>query len=116
MLQHADMSTDEFGSPIHELMVDARRAAVSKVRVFLLIAFCVVLATPSGAQSDDAAYCARLGHLASRYTGGAGGDGNHAPDLTTIAAILDCNKGNTAKGIAVLEAKLRSNGFTLPKR
>ena len=33
-----------------------------------------------------------------------------------LEAIDDCNKGNTAAGIPVLEKKLRSNGFTLPKR
>jgi hypothetical protein len=68
------------------------------------------------AQSDDAAYCAKLGDLARRYTGSSGAEGRLAPDLSTLGAIDDCNKGNTAAGIAVLEKKLRSHGFTLPKR
>src|SRR5262245_22014879 len=64
----------------------------------------------------DAAYCAELGHLALRYTGHAGGNGGLAPDYTTLDAIDDCNKGNTANGILILEKKLRCSGFTLPKR
>jgi hypothetical protein len=38
------------------------------------------------------------------------------PDFATLEAIDDCDKGNTAAGIKVLEQKLRSNGFILPKR
>lgn len=75
-----------------------------------------VLSIPAMAQSDDAAYCAQLGNLALRYTGSSGAEGRLAPDLSTLGAIMDCNKGNTAAGIAVLEKKLRSHGFTLPKR
>ena len=70
----------------------------------------------ASAQTDDAAYCAKLANLALRYTGSSGAEGRLAPDLTTLSAIADCNKGNTAVGIAVLEKKLRSHGFTLPKR
>jgi hypothetical protein len=68
------------------------------------------------AQVKDAAYCAELGHLALRYTGHAGGNGGLAPDYTTLDAIADCNKGNIARGIPILEKKLRCSGFTLPKR
>jgi len=65
---------------------------------------------------DDAAYCFELGRLALRYTGHAGGDGGLAPDYTTLDAIDDCRKGNTAAGTRILEEKLRCSGFTLPKR
>ena len=68
------------------------------------------------AQGDDTAYCAELGRLALRYTGSSGAEGRLSPDLDTLGAILDCNKGNTIAGIAVLEKKLRASGFTLPKR
>jgi hypothetical protein len=37
-------------------------------------------------------------------------------DLDTRAAMNDCQAGKFARGIPVLERKLRSNGFTLPKR
>ena len=84
-------------------------------RTATLLFGCASLLIPAAARSDDAAYCAELGRLAVRYTGGAGGDGRLAPDLSTLGAIQDCNKGNFAAGIP-LERKLRSNGFTLPKR
>jgi hypothetical protein len=86
------------------------------VRTIALILAGMVPALAAVAQSDDAAYCAQLGNLALRYTGSAGGEGRLSPDLSTLGAIADCNKGNTAAGIAVLEKKLRSQGFTLPKR
>jgi hypothetical protein len=86
------------------------------IRTPTLILACAVLTVPAMAQSDDAAYCARLGSLALRYTGSSVADGRLAPDLSTLGAINDCNKGNTAAGIAALEKKLRSHGFTLPKR
>ena len=74
------------------------------------------VSTAADAQVKDAAYCAELGRLALRYTGHAGGNGGLAPDYTTLDAIDDCSKGNTASGILILEKKLRCSGFTLPKR
>jgi len=85
-------------------------------RAFLLLLILALTALPAAAQEDDAAYCAKLGQLALRYTGSAGGEGRLAPDVSTLGAIDDCRKGNTAAGIPVLERKLRNNGFTLPKR
>jgi hypothetical protein len=85
-------------------------------RMPLLLLAGAALASPAVAQGDDAAYCAQLGALALRYTGSAGGQGGLRPDFTTVGAIDDCKKGNTAAGIPVLEKTLRSNGFTLPKR
>jgi hypothetical protein len=74
------------------------------------------VSTAADAPVKDAAYCAELGGLALRYTGHTGGNGGLAPDYTTLDAINDCNKGNTAAGIQILEKKLRCSGFTLPKR
>ena len=85
-------------------------------RMALLLLAGAVLSSPAVAQSDDAAYCAQLGALALRYTGSAGGQGGLRPDFTTVGAIDDCKKGNTAAGIPVLEKTLRNNGYTLPKR
>lgn len=76
----------------------------------------LLAALPTFAQGNDQAYCAQLGELALRYAGSAGGNGGTRPDFATVEAIDNCNKGNTAAGIKVLEQKLRSNGFTLPKR
>jgi hypothetical protein len=72
--------------------------------------------TAADAHLNDTAYCFELGRLALRYTGHAGGNGGLAPDYTTLDAIDDCSKGNTARGIPILEQKLRCSGFTLPKR
>ena len=82
----------------------------------MLLLTCFVLPTTVVAQADDAAYCRQLGDLAIRYTGSTGGEGRPMLDKTAFAAIADCNNGNTAAGIPVLERKLRNNGFTLPKR
>jgi hypothetical protein len=86
------------------------------IRAAALLLACAALPVSVAAQNDDAAYCAKLANLALRYTGSAGAEGRLAPDLTTLGAINDCNKGNMAAGIAVLEKKLRSHGFTLPPR
>ena len=84
--------------------------------VFLGVVALVLLPLPAFAQANDAAYCAELAELAIRYAGSPAGSGETRPDLAIIDAIDECNRGNTAKGIKVLEQKLRNNGFTLPKR
>ena len=76
----------------------------------------LALALPASAAEDDAAYCQKLAQLALRYTGSAGAEGRLSADHVTMAAIEDCRRGNFAAGIAALERKLRSNGFTLPSR
>ena len=81
-----------------------------------LAAMPVALSSGTAAQGDDVAYCGRLAALALRYTGSAGAEGRLTPSPMTRAAIEDCNRGNTAAGIAVLEKLLRSSGFTLPPR
>lgn len=68
------------------------------------------------AQSDDAAYCKKLGEYATRYLGDPGGNGGTRPDFDMIDGIDKCNKGNTSAGIAILEKKIRSKGFTPPAR
>ena len=78
-------------------------------------ALAFALPNTSLAQSDDAAYCAQLSALYRRYLGNTG-EGRQFPDVTASVAIDDCQKGNTAAGIPVLEKKLRDARFTLPKR
>ncbi len=80
-----------------------------------LFAVLALLSFAALAQGNDAAYCSALSTLANRYLVSSTGEGDGAPDLETQAAINDCDKGNTAAGIPVLERKLRSNGFTLPR-
>ena len=67
-------------------------------------------------QLDDPSYCAALSTLANKYLVSGTSQGAGSPDLETRGATIDCGKGNYAKGIPVLERKLRANGFTLPKR
>ena len=109
-----EQSSASVGSPGNHRVGVSGGGYVARILAFVLGAG--LLALPALAQVGDAAYCAQLGDLARRYTGSAGGEGRLSPDLSTLGAIDDCNKGNTAAGIAVLEKKLRSQGFTLPKR
>jgi hypothetical protein len=85
-------------------------------RSVLAVPLLALLPLSASAQSVDAAYCAALTALANRYLVSSTGQGEGAPDLETRAASNDCAQGNFAAGIPVLERKLRSNGFTLPKR
>jgi len=80
--------------------------------------FALLAALPSTAfaQTDDTAYCNKLGALASRYIGSAGAEGRMAPDLNVLGAIQDCNKGRTATAIPYLEKRLRDNHITVPPR
>ncbi|WP_428668808.1 hypothetical protein [Reyranella sp.] len=75
-------------------------------------------APPAGAtaQSDDKAYCDKLGALALRFVRSAGGDGGSAPDLNVLGAITDCNRGRYDRAIPFLERRLRGVGVTLPPR
>jgi hypothetical protein len=82
----------------------------------VFLALLAALPTAAAAQSDDAAYCSKLGALASRYVRSGGGDGGSAPDLNVLGAITDCNKGRYDKGIPYLEKRLRGTGVTLPPR
>ncbi|CAN5921299.1 hypothetical protein BH11PSE3_BH11PSE3_02680 [soil metagenome] len=78
------------------------------------IALFLALAAPAHAQSDDKAYCAELADLYRRYLGNLGE--RSFPDVSASVAIDDCQRGNTAAGIPVLEKKLRDGRFTLPRR
>jgi len=85
-------------------------------RLTFLVLLSALLASESMAQSDDAAYCKKLGDYATRYLGDPGGNGGTRPDFDIMEGISKCNKGDTAAGIALLEKKIRSKGFTPPAR
>lgn len=85
-------------------------------RLTFLVLLTALLASEAMAQSDDAAYCKKLGDYATRYLGDPGGNGGTRPDFDIMEGISKCNKGNTAAGIAILEKKIRSKGFTPPAR
>ena len=63
--------------------------------------------------SGDQAYCDKLSQLYRRYEQNSPG---RRFDLNAVAALENCQKGNTAAAIPVLENILRGDGFTLPSR
>jgi hypothetical protein len=85
-------------------------------RGILLLALLVALAPAPGlAQGSDAAYCAKLAELVTKYIGKQI-NGQNRPDSESLVAMDRCDHGDTAAGIPILERKLRSGGFTLPPR
>ena len=85
-------------------------------KILVATAFLALCAADAAAQSDDVAYCAKLADYARRYLGDVGGNGGTRPSLDVLQATADCDRGNTAAGIAALEKKIRSKGFTPPAR
>ncbi len=85
-------------------------------RVCSVLVLLALGSVEAAAQGDDAAYCAKLGDYARRYLGDVGGNGGTRPSFDIIEATDNCDKGNTAAGIAALEKKIRSKGFTPPAR
>ena len=71
---------------------------------------------PSGSPSgggNDQGYCNQLSYLYRKYEKNSPG---RMYDATAALALEDCQRGNTAAAIPVLENILRSDGFTLPSR
>ena len=85
-------------------------------RLTLPLVLLACVASEAAAQSDDAAYCRKLSDYATRYTGDTSFNGGARPDFDILDGVDKCNKGDTAAGIAVLEKKIRSKGFTPPPR
>jgi hypothetical protein len=81
----------------------------------LLAAEALCLVLPLQARADDATYCAELSDIYLRYLGQTSARAP-LPDATASAAINECQKGNAAAGIAILEKKLRDARFSLPAR
>jgi hypothetical protein len=81
----------------------------------LLSFLALVLALPitAEAQDSDTAYCAALSVLYRRYVQNSPG---RQYDAEAALAQDDCQKGNTAAAIPILEKKLLESGFTLPKK
>jgi hypothetical protein len=81
-----------------------------------------LMALPLVAQAQsaaDRAYCARLGSIYEHYLGRSYaspyGDVRRGP-LSAQVAVTQCDGGNVAEAIAVLEDQLKRNGFSLPPR
>lgn len=70
--------------------------------------------------AQGAAYCSRLGQTYAEYVGSVGGylggdfRGGAAADLDARVAIANCQDGNYAAGIPVLQEKLRDAKVTVP--
>ena len=80
----------------------------------------LVLALPALAQQNpspmtDREYCEALITTYNRFLGQSSARSQY-PDVSAGVAIADCQKGNTAAGIPVLEQKLRNAGFSTPGR
>ncbi len=83
------------------------------------LAAVAVLSLPSVAvaQMTDAAYCRALSVSYNKYVSTALTGQNPAPPPVDVQyAISQCQAGNTAAGIPVLEEKLRAARVTLPSR
>ena len=65
----------------------------------------------ASALSNSAAYCARLSEIYRKTA-----PQHRGPSATVPTAIAQCQSGNTADGIPVLEQALRNGGVTLPRR
>ena len=82
-------------------------------RILLPIwAFAVAASLAPSARADDKAYCAELSSLYRKYVQNSPG---RQFDVEASVALDQCQKGNTAAAIPVLEKKLRESGFSLPK-
>ena len=82
----------------------------------LALGLCLVSMAAAGTvRADDVAYCAELTSMYNKYLGQTGARAS-MPDGAASTAIADCQRGNTAAGIPVLEKRLTDARFSLPKR
>jgi len=77
-------------------------------------------APPGMTAAQGAAYCSRLAQTYAEYVGTVGGylggssTGGQAADLDARVAIAQCQDGNYASGIPVLQRKLRDARVAVP--
>ena len=83
-----------------------------------VLAAAIILPVGASAQLNDAQYCAALIGKYQSYLGGYGSSrhGGLDQDATAKVAIDECQTGDTATGIPVLEGKLRDAKVELPSR
>jgi len=78
------------------------------------------VAPPGMTAAQGAAYCSKLAQSYAEYVGTVGGylggstTGGQAADLDARVAIAQCQDGNYASGISVLQQKLRDARVTVP--
>jgi hypothetical protein len=69
------------------------------------------------AQGNEAAYCKALSDKYQTYVSNMQSGRSPMPESPDVRIAIDqCNKGNTAAGIPVLEQKLRNAKVDLPPR
>jgi hypothetical protein len=79
-----------------------------------------VVLPPGMTPAQGAAYCSTLGSTYAEYVGSVGGylggdsRGGEGADLDARVAIANCQDGNYASGIPVLQEKLRDARVTVP--
>jgi hypothetical protein len=78
----------------------------------LVVSLSAIPVTSSAAPDGDKAYCDELSALYRRYVQNSPG---RRFDAEAAVALDDCQKGNAAASIPVLEMKLLQSGFSLPK-
>ena len=85
------------------------------MRMLCLAAALAVLS--SAARADDAGYCKALGEKYMTYVSNMQSGRSPMPESPDVRVAIDqCNKGNTAAGIPVLEQKLRNARIDLPPK
>ena len=87
------------------------------IRVIGLAAAIAVVSTAALAQNNDAGYCKALSDKYQTYVSNMQSGRSPMPESPDVRIAIDqCNKGNTAAGIPVLEQKLKNAKVDLPPR
>ena len=94
-------------------MTAITRTPVSAVALAVSLSGAVFAQTP---QASDAAYCQSLIAKYQEYVVISANRGANEGPADGNIAVSQCQSGNTAAGIPVLENILRNAGFDLPKR
>jgi hypothetical protein len=101
------------------------RRPVLALLVAVFAAACTTTGTTpvSPAKPGDLAYCQKLVDQYTTYVGSVGGSlggnvdrGGQPADIEAKVAIAQCQEGNPAPAIPVLEQKLRDAKVTVPPR
>lgn len=97
--------------------------SVGLMTVSLLVAGCTQTAggpPPGMTAAQGQAYCTKLTTTYAEYVAGVStemggvGVGGGQPDIDARVAIAQCQDGNTAAGIPVLQRELRNNKVDVP--
>jgi hypothetical protein len=93
--------------------IDRHRTAAFAAALALSLSAAASAQTP---QAGDAAYCQSLIAKYQEYVVISANRGANEGPADGNIAVSQCQSGNTAAGIPVLERILRNAGFDLPKR